>query len=153
MAAKSPFDFSEAMKMFDPEQFSKMFNPEAMMSVFGNAQLPGVNFQEVFEKNRGNMEAMVAANKAAAEAYREFYEMQMSIFKTLTKSAEEHARSLGQPQNPETMQRQSQAVQASVEKGFALMAELAETARESNKATYALIQKRVDEAVEDIKKI
>lgn len=153
MPPKSPMDFSEVMKMFDPEQMSKFFNPETFMNAFKGMQMPGVDMQAIMEQNRANMEAVAAANKAAAEAYKEFYEMQMSIFQTLTKSAEEHARSFSPPQSPETLQKQSEVARAAVEKGFKLMAELAEANRKANQQTYKLIEKRVDEAVGEIKKL
>ena len=47
MTGKSPFDVSEMMKMFDP--------------------------QAVMESNRKNYEAALTANKAVADAYKDFY--------------------------------------------------------------------------------
>ena len=91
MSAKPPFDFSEFMKLYDPQQVAKMFSPEHFMSAFAPLSEKGVDVQAMMDTNKRNLEAMAAANRAAAEAGKEFYERQMATFEQITGAAKEFA--------------------------------------------------------------
>ena len=89
-----PFDFSELMKMFDPTNMSKMFDPDRFRANLASFSLPYFDFDAVIERNKKNIEVIQEANKASAEAFRDIYAMQMTIFNELTRAAQHSVESL-----------------------------------------------------------
>jgi hypothetical protein len=64
------------MKMFDPEQITKLFAPEEIKKAMAKFEAPGIDIQAIMASNQRNYEAMLTANKAAADAYKDFYQKQ-----------------------------------------------------------------------------
>ena len=153
MTSKSPFDFSDMMKMFDPEQINKLFSPEEMRKAMAGFQVPGLDIQALMASNQKNYEAMLTANKAAADAYKDFYQKQMSIFNDLMEGAKAHIASLGQMPDADAARKQAEIYRAAAEKAFANMATLAETAKNANQDAFAVIEARVKESIEELKRL
>jgi hypothetical protein len=147
MTFKPPVDFKEMMQMFDPERISKMFNPEQMMAAFKGKSDQPFDVESLIASNQKNFEAMVAANKAAAAGYQEFYSKQMAIFTEVTNSAQEQlkAGTLGGGENP------AEVYQKAVEKALALMADFASAAQKAQKEAGSLIDAQVKQAVAGFK--
>ena len=147
MNYKPPASFAEMMEMFTPDKIAKMFDPQNLQSAFQPPAAMGTDFSSVIETNRKNYEAMVAANQEAMNAYKKFYEMQMQIFSEVMQSAQAHFAQPGAATDPEAARKQSELFTSAAEKGFALMAELAEASRKANEQAFAVIKTRVEEAV------
>lgn len=152
MSAKAPFDFSDMMKMFDPEQITKLFDPEQMKQAMDALQAPGLDLQAVIANNKKNYDAMVTANKAAADAYKDFYQMQLAIFNDLMGGARDHIASLGTSPDADAAKKQAKIYQAAAEKAFTIMTAFAEATKNANQDTFAVVQSRIGEAIEELKK-
>lgn len=151
MNYKPPASFQDFMDMFNPEKVARMFDPEQLKSAFDMPTAPGFDFGAMIESNRKNYEAMVAANKAATEAYKQFYEMQLRIFNEMIQAAQTGAPKFGAPGDPEAAKKQSELLGMAFEKSFELMSELASASRKANEEAFAVIKTRVDAAASEMK--
>lgn len=151
MATRPPFDFGDMFKAFNPTDVSRMFDPQRMMSMFEPARSPGFDMTGVFEMNRKNFEAMVDANKAAAEAYQDLLQKQMEVFQQLTTAAREHVSWVDETTGPEAISAKTEAYGAAVEKALVLMRKLADSARDANEEAYTQLKGQVNDAMEDLK--
>lgn len=150
MTFKPPFDFTDMMKMFDPDSVAKMFDPRSMMSAFEPQRPKGLDFSAIMENNKRNFEAVQAANKAAAEANKDFYEKQMAVFTELMKGAAAQVKNLRSDTPEEIAEKQAEIYSAAVEQSLAIMTELADTTRRANEDAFSSIQERVEGAVRDL---
>ena len=152
MATKNPFDFSDMFKAFDPADVQKYFDPQRMMSMFEPPRTPGFDITGVFDTNRKNFDAMVEANKAAAEAYKDLLEKQMEVFAQMTAAAREHVAWIEETAGPEAMSQKTEAYGEAVEKALVLMRKLADSARDANEDAYAQLKDQVSDAMDELKK-
>ncbi len=150
MSFKSPFDISDMMKMFDPDSVAKMFDPRTMMAAFEPQRPKGLDLAGIMENNKRNFEAVQSANKAAAEANKDFYEKQIAIFNELMKGAAQQVKNLGSEPPEDIAQKQAEIYGAAVEQSLEIMTELADTTRRANEDAFASIQDRVERAVKDL---
>ena len=153
MTFRSPFDFNDMMRMFDPDSVAKMFDPRNMMAAFEPQKPKGLDLAGIMESNRRNFEAVQAANKAAAAANKDFYEKQIAVFNELMKGAAEQIKTLGSAPPEEIAQKQAEIYGAAVEKSLAIMTELADTTRRANEEAFSSIQDRVERAIKDLSRI
>ncbi len=152
MSNKSPFDIAEMMKMFAPDQIAKMFDPKQMGAAFDPAKFKGFDLDKAIKSNQRNYEAMVAANKAAADAYKTFYETQMGVYKDVMAGAGKHAEALQAKSVPDLQKKQAEIYNDAVAKSMAIMTDLAAATKKANEDAFAVIKARVEEAVSDIQK-
>ena len=89
----SPFELPKKMgefwRMYNPEKMQEIFNPQKFMEQVKAMTPGGTHLGDVVDQNRRNFEAMMEANKAAAETYRDMLEKQMEIFSRVTDTATE----------------------------------------------------------------
>ncbi|MFP4275007.1 MAG: phasin family protein [Paracoccaceae bacterium] len=151
MAQKTPFDFTEMMRAFDPQKMAQMFDPQKifaqMQAMQGRQGMPDLS--DLMEGNRRNFEAMVEANAAAAETYRAMLDRQMEIFNRMTAAARDYAGTM-ETGAPDAASRNAQAYSEAVETALGLMQEMAEATREANEKVFADMQKRVTEAIDGL---
>lgn len=151
MTFKPTTDFAELMAQFQPDRIAKMFDPEQFKSMFELPTPPGGDFSKVVKANRKNFEAMVAANKAATAAYKDFYEMQMKVFGEVMEAAKQKMSELGSAPDPDAARKQSELFDAAVQKGLGLMAELAKAYQKANQDAFAIVKARLEETVAELK--
>jgi len=149
---KTPYDFSQMFKLFDPDDVQRFFDPNQMFSMFEPAKSPAFDMSGVFEMNRKNFEAMVEANKAAAAAYKDLLEKQMEVFQQMTEAAREHASWVDETTGPNAISQRTEAYGAAVERALVLMRKLADSARDANEEAYTQLKGQVNEALEDLQK-
>jgi len=149
---KTPYDFSQMFKLFDPDDVQRFFDPNRMFSMFEPAKSPAFDMSGVFEMNRKNFEAMVEANKAAAAAYKDLLEKQMEVFQQMTEAAREHASWVDETTGPNAISQRTEAYGAAVERALVLMRKLADSARDANEEAYTQLKGQVNEALEDLQK-
>lgn len=152
MVPKNPYDFSDMFRMFDPSNVAGVFDPTRMFAMFEPKRSPDFDLTGVIEMNRRNFEAMINANKAAAEAYKDLLEKQMEVFGQLTAAAREHVAWVDETAGAEAMNRKTEAYGEAVEKALVLMRRLAETARDANEEAYSQIKDQVNDAMAEISK-
>jgi hypothetical protein len=151
----SPFELSEIMnefrRMYDPEKMQEIFNPQKFMEQV-KAMTPGsVDLGNVVDQNRRNFEAMVEANKAMAETYRDMLEKQAEIFTRMTNTAAQYVSGLEAAGNPEAAKRNAEAYGRSVETALKLMQEMADAVRAANEKVFKDAQEQVTAALEELK--
>lgn len=153
MSAKSPFDPAEMMKMFNPQNMQNMFDPEQFKAFFAPMQQGAFDMTALMEANQRNVEAVIAANKAAAETNKKIYEQQMAIFQRMMTAAQEYAQSHTQTLGDDFAGQQAKVYGEAMEKSLAMMTEMAEAARKANEEAFANMQSQIEEAVETIRKM
>ncbi len=152
MSNQSPFDVSAMMKMFAPDQIAKMFDPKQMSAGFDTSKFQNFDLEKMMKSNQRNYDAMVAANTAAADAYKSFYETQMSVYKDVMSGASKHAEALQAKSVPDLQKKQSEIYNEAVAKSLSIMTDLAAATRKANEDAFAVIKTRVDEAISEINK-
>lgn len=148
---EQPFDFSAMIKMFDPDQISKMFDPERIKAAFTAPEVPAVDFNAALESNEKNFEAMRAANTAATEAYRDFYQKQMTIFEELMRAAKEKVDSQTGLPGADAAKNAAETYRVAMEKALENMTNLAIATKEANEDAFAIIQDRVKKSITELK--
>ena len=141
--SKTPGDFSDFMKLFDPENVAKMFDPKTMMQSFG-MQMDDFDPKDAMEKAKVQFEAMVKSNEAAAASYRDLLDKQTQIFRDVTAEAAEQLKA---GETPDA----AQAYQTAVKRAFEIMAELTDAAQAANTQAYEAVKGQVDQAMNDLK--
>ena len=117
------------------------FDMEDFMSKFS---VPGADneiVKSLMEANQKNLDAIVAANKAAAEGYQVLAQRQMAIFQDSLNSL---ANLNTMSENP--VESAAEAVQSSMEQ----MRELLELAAKANKDAFEIISARAQETIEGL---
>ncbi|KUF10925.1 phasin family protein [Pseudoponticoccus marisrubri] len=151
----NPFDPGRFMEtywsMFDPKKQSELFDPQRMMETMKSMAPENVDFQEVFQRNQRNLEAVMQANEAAAQTYRGMLENQMEIFNRVSQEAKELATPPGSTDPAEAGAQYSQAYSRALELGLSLMTEMAEEVQKANQEVYGKYQERLGAAVSELK--
>lgn len=151
MSNKPAFDPSEMMSLFSPDKVARLFDPTQLGQMFDPRKMPGLDPQSLMQSNQRNIEAMLAANQAAADAYKGFYEKQMEVYKEVMDEAAKHAQSLKADSVADLPAKQKEIYEAAVQKALAIMTELAATTKQANEEAFKIIRSRVDEALKDIR--
>lgn len=144
---------ADMFAMFDPQRVAAMFDPQKMMSQMGQmGQMGSVpDMSAVIDANKRQYEAMVEANQAAAETYRDMLEKQMEIFNRMTTAAHEYAGSMESPMSPDAMGKNAEMTSKAAQTAFDLMREMAEAAKGANEQVFQDAQKRMNDAIEEMK--
>ncbi len=152
MTNRPPANFQEFLALFEPSNVTKMFDPKQMLEGFKPMAMPAMDLQSTMAKSQKQFDAMVAANQAAAAAYRDLLEKQMQIFAKMTENASQQIKSMGAASGPDATAKQAEIYAQAVERALALMIELSDAARKANEEAFAAIQSEVDKAMADLKR-
>ncbi len=133
--------------MADPkfpfEDFSKM------MSAF---KIPGVDMDSLMDAQRKNIEAVTAANRAAAEGAQALAGRQAEILRETMQQWQDAANDLiANADSEKVAGRQAEFVQATMEQALANMRELAEMAAKSQSDAFDAINNRMLENIKEMK--
>ncbi|MGE4220136.1 MAG: phasin family protein [Alphaproteobacteria bacterium] len=132
--------------------FTKAFGDYSKM--FADAKLPGFDMQGIMVAQQKNIEAMTAANRRAFAGMQALAQRQSEILKEVMEesaAAMQELMATGQPQ--EKMVRQAELVRESMERAMTHMRELSEMVATSNSETIEIVSKRVQEAMDEMRKI
>ena len=153
---KSPFDpagmMEEFFSLYDPDAMKDMFDPQKFMERMKSMTPGNVDMSEVVNRNRRHFEALVEANKSAADTYRDMLEKQMAILNRMTDAAKDYTGSLTASGNPDAMKANQKAYADAIEKALTLMKEMAEETRSANEKIYNGMKDRIAEAMKDVGK-
>jgi phasin family protein len=133
----SKFDISK----FD---FSKMM---------GDLKIPGFDMQAAMEAQRKNIEALTAANNAAVQGMQAVAQRQAEILSQAMSEVSSVAQQLSSAgTNPQEMTgKQAEVARKAFEQALANMRELAEMVNKSNTEAFAIINKRVNDGLQELK--
>lgn len=122
---------------------------EKMMKEF---KIPGMDVDGLMSSQRKNLEAIGEANKVAMEGMQAVAQRQAEIMReameAMTKATKDMA-AIGSPQ--EATGKQADMVRESFEKAMANMRELAEMVAKSNSEAFDVVNRRMNESLEEFK--
>jgi len=133
-------DQSNPFKMFD---FQSMFN---------SAKIPGLDVEAILAAQKKNVEAMIGANQIVAEGYQAVAKRQAELAQTTLQETQARVTDLMTDASPEgRMAKQAEMVKTGIEQASQSMHEVSEVLRKSQTEAFALIKRRMDESVDEIK--
>jgi phasin family protein len=145
--------------MFDPKTFS--FDAEKMAEFFkqndftkqlANLRMPGVDPDALMKAQQKNMDALVAANKAAAAGYQDLFKKQMAIFEETMAEAQKQMKGFDATKlDPERAAAQTELAKVAFEKALANMQALAEGAQKANAEAYEIVAARIKESLAELR--
>jgi len=142
--------FDKNMFGFDAEKMSEMFKVPDMTKMMEGMKMPGFDAQAMMEAQKKNVEALMAANKAAAAGYQDFFKKQMAIFEETMSTAQSQMGSMDASMSPDAAAKQAELMKVAMEKALANMTELAEAAKKANEEAFAIVQARVKESLAEL---
>ena len=121
-----------------------------MSKIIEQFTLPGVDMSALVEARRKDIEALMQVNKIAFESLQTMAQKQAEILKTTMEELQSTTQKMAAKPGavPE-----GQVVQQTLEKAFGYMQELAELTRKSQAEALAVINKRVERNVEELKSL
>jgi phasin family protein len=143
----NPFDFSSFFMSYDPQAFLKQ-----LQSGFSAYQIPNLDTSALIASQQKNVDALIAANKAAVSGTQELLKQQGEMLQQAMTDATEAAQALSGSSNPKALaEKQMELVQAAFEKALANSAELSELVRKNQEEVNNLVNQRVAEGLQEIK--
>jgi phasin family protein len=109
-------------------------------------KLPGFDVPAIMEARRKDVEALVTANQTAFQGMQSLAQKQGEMLRTTLTELQSLASS-GGAASPQA----AELVQQTLHKALANMQQLAQAAYQSQAESYAVIQKRVEENVEELR--
>ncbi|MBL6933273.1 MAG: phasin family protein [Rhodospirillales bacterium] len=141
------FDVTKMMTEFDPSKMADEFTKLA-----GNYKMPTMDIEAIMASQRKNIEALTAANKAAAEGMQKVSSRQAQILQEALDEATKSFADFSKSGNPsETASKQAEVYKAAFEKALANMSELADMVTKSSTEATTLVNARITESLEEIK--
>jgi len=135
------------MEPFDPANPFAEFN-----KMFEQFKLPGFDVPAVMEARRKDVEALITANQTAVQGMQALAQKQAEMLRTtlteLQDMAQKQAAAGGVP-SAQT----AELVQQTLHKALADMQQLTQAAYRTQADSYAVIAKRVEENVEELKSL
>ena len=137
---------------FDADKMAEMFKTPDFSKFFDAGKMPMVDMDALTAVQQKNMEAVIAANKAAAAGYQEIFKRQVALFEEslATVQAQMADVKMEQP-SAESAQRQVEMLKQGYEKALASLNELAETAQKANTEAFEIIRARIEASLEELK--
>jgi phasin family protein len=133
-------DQSNPFKMFD---FQSMFN---------NAKIPGLDMDMILAAQKKNVEAMIGANQIVAEGFQAVAKHQAEVARATMQDAQARATDLMNASNPEdSVTKQADFLKSGMEQASQSMHQASEVLRKSQTEAFALLKRRMDESVDEIK--
>jgi phasin family protein len=127
----------------------KMFD---FQSMFNNAKMPGFDVDAILAAQKKNVEAMVGANQIVAEGFQAIAKRQLEVAQTTAQETQARMTDLMGGTAPEERKaKQAELVKSGIEQASQSMREVSEVLGKSQTEAFALIKRRMDESVDEIK--
>ena len=144
---KNPFDFSSFFSSYDPQAFIKQ-----LQSGFSAYQIPNVDTSALIESQKKNVDALIAANKAAIMGTQELLRQQGEMLQQAIKDATEAATALAGSSSPKALaEKQAELVQAAFEKALANSTKISELVKKNQDEISNVVNQRVSEGLQEVK--
>ncbi|BBK33975.1 phasin family protein [Stella humosa] len=125
------------------------FDVTRMMSDF---RVPGFDTEALMAAQRRNIEALTKANQLAAEGMQAVMRRQAEIMRQTMEEASRMMGSIAQAGGPERQAvKQAEVAKTAFEAAIANMKEIADLMARANQDTYAVINKRVAEGMDEVR--
>lgn len=146
------FDVTKIMAPFEPAKFDPAKAAGEFVKMAGRYQVPGLDVDTLVEAQGRNLEALNAANQAAAEGVRAFAKRQAEIVQQsldAVKGAFDQLGKAGTPQ--EAAAKQAEIAKDAFAQAVKNTQELTDLATESNAKAAQAITGRIAEGMDEIK--
>ena len=135
---------------FDNTAFADYWNPANFAKMFSGQQMPEFDTKGLMATQKKNMDALVAANKAAADAYQDLFKKQLEIFEnTVAEASKQVSNFDASDMTPEGAKAKAELAQVAVEKAMNNMKVFAEEAQKANTDAYAKVSARVEASAQE----
>ena len=126
------------------EQFAKLLE---------NFEIPGVDVRAILDSHKKNIDSLAEATRITTEGAAAVFQRQQEILRNALDQAAAMARELGATGSPqEIAAMQQELFRKALETGLANARELAEMVGKSNREAFEVIQRRVTEGFEEIRR-
>jgi|HubBroStandDraft_1064217.scaffolds.fasta_scaffold496625_2 phasin family protein len=126
--------------------------PQQLMSeftkLFEQFKLPGIDLNAVLESRRKDIDALAAANRTALEGAQSLAQKQLDVLRT---TIDEVQSMLKQSKDVPAPAAARELVSQAVQRAFTNMRELADVAYRSQSEAVAVVSRRVQENIEELK--
>ena len=130
---------------FDPSALSDFFKAADPTKFLSTPNVPGVDPTELMDTQKKNMDAFVEANRAAAEAYQDLFQKQVTIFQNSLAEAQKHLADVPpSDMSPEAAQKHMAYAQEAMSAAMNHMNSFAAEARKANAEAFEAVQKRAE---------
>jgi len=139
---------------FDLEQMTAFFKANDFTKAFAAPKMPEVDADSVLAAQKKNMEALVAANKAAAAGYQNLFAKQVEVFEATLAEAQKQIAGF----DPSKMDADSAAAQGEVAKvafetALGNMTALAEGAQKANTDAFEVVSASIKDSVSELQDV
>ncbi|BBK35176.1 phasin [Allostella sp. ATCC 35155] len=118
----------------------------------GEFRLPGLDTEAMMAAQRRNIEAVTRANQLAAEGMQAVMKRQAEILRQTMEEASRMMGDIAQAGGPERQAaKQAEVAKAAFEKAISNMKEIADLMARANQDTFAVINKRVAESMDEVR--
>jgi phasin family protein len=134
--------------MADQANPFKMFDFQSML---GNAKIPGFDVESLLAAQKKNVEAMIGANQIVAEGYQTIAKRQLEMTQSTIQDGQTRLTELMSGSPEDRMAKQAELVKTGIDQASQSVHEMSEVLRKSQAEAFALIKRRMDEGVDEIK--
>ncbi|MEM9196539.1 MAG: TIGR01841 family phasin [Pseudomonadota bacterium] len=145
--------FDKSFFPFDPEKMMEMFKAPDFAKMMSDMKLPAMKPEELMATQKKNMDALMAANKAAAAGYQDLFKKQVAIFEDTMSEAQKHISDFDASKMPADGTKQAEIAQAAMEKALSNMTALAEAAQKANQEAFEIVTARIKASMDEIREI
>ena len=121
-------------------------------SIFHNAKIPGFDIDAIIAAQKKNVEAVVGANQTVTEGFQAITKRQLKVAQTMVQdTGVRMADLMGDTALRERMAKQAELAKSGIEQAAQSMREVSEVLGKAQTEAFALIKRRMDESLDEIK--
>ncbi len=144
---KTPFDFSNLFKEFDPTAMTKQ-----IQDMFGSYKIPNVDMSALVQAQSKNVQALTAANRTAIEGTQKLLQRQAEMIQQALSEAAEAAKTIASSGGPkEAVAAQTQAIESTFEKAIANATEISDLVRQTQDESMKMVNARISESLQELR--
>ncbi len=137
---------------FDPEAMKKLLESTDFTKMFEGVNPAGLDPKALWEAQQKNLDALVAANRSAAEGMQAAFAQQLAMMEEALADTRKQMSALNASAlDPQRATEQSQLAKASFDRTLAQMGALAETAQTASGEAFEQVSSRIREAMEELR--
>lgn len=139
---------------FDPAKLADMMKSADFTKMFDMSQFKGLDQSALFDAQKKNMDAMVAAQQAAASGYQDLFEKQVAIFQETISAAQEQIGELTKTSSPsDAAAKQAELSKKAYETALANVNDLTDAAQKANAEAFEIVKARVEASVKELQSL
>ncbi|MGE4611905.1 MAG: TIGR01841 family phasin [Paracoccaceae bacterium] len=139
---------------FDLDQMTTFFKANDFTKAFATPQMPNLDADSILDAQKKNMEALVAASKAAAAGYQDLFAKQVQVFEATLAEAQKQISDFDPTKvDAISVAAQGEVAKAVFDKALGDMTALAEGAQKANADALALVSASIQETTNELQEM